>query len=213
MLNHVPATCSKNYIDRWRKWCFKDKWLKGNTSQNCGASPAIWDHNHHTTQHRWMHPAKVNIKCVYLCTTQSQSRRLFLRSWSFDDEPAAISSTPGRFWPFLAAVKNLLRPKISSSSSFSNWTGPSRRPPLRSAPENSLSGTNLYQQAHPLNYPRSTYHLNCIKVPECFLCICDFSSEKHNKRWQLEQVNSSLKAKYCPQVSHTNPCDLDLEIQ
>jgi len=103
--------------------------------------------------------------CTVLCTTQcpacydasvstlyksqqsSQSRRLFLRSWSFDAELAA-SSTPGRFWPFLAAVKNLFKPKMSSSSSFSNCTGPSRRPALRSVPENSLSGTNLHRQLH-----------------------------------------------------------------
>jgi len=111
-----------------------------------------------TTQHNTWPLAKKWCRHNYIyCILHnfSQSRRLFLRSWSFDDE-LAISSTPGRFWPFLAAVKNLFRPKISSSSSFSNCTGPSRRPPLRSAPENSLSGTNLYQQ-HNFNYPLNTF--------------------------------------------------------
>jgi len=111
-----------------------------------------------TTQHNTWPLAKKWCRHNYIyCILHnfSQSRRLFLRSWSFDDE-LAISSTPGRFWPFFAAVKNLFRPKISSSSSFSNCTGPSRRPPLRSAPENSLSGTNLYQQ-HNFNYPLNTF--------------------------------------------------------
>lgn len=43
--------------------------------------------------------------------------------------------------PFLASVRNLSKPK-GSSSSFSNWTGPSRRW-ARSVPANSLSGWNL----------------------------------------------------------------------
>ena len=43
--------------------------------------------------------------------------------------------------PFLASVRNLSKPK-GSSSSFSNCTGPSRRW-VRSVPANSLSGWNL----------------------------------------------------------------------
>ena len=79
--------------------------------------------------------------------TQSK-RSIIIRVWSI--WYLDLEGSSNGLFPFLASVRNLSKPK-GSSSSFSNWTGPSRRWP-RSVPANPLSGWNLKNRKVPITW-------------------------------------------------------------